>query len=232
MRRPLVLGLSVLLATTFAATAIAEPITIDFDELTSNDAQIRSVGGVYSVDGFTFTAVMAPFGNDPAFLTIGTLSSSFDGSTSIYNGNSLTETVLTRSDGGRFNLFSIDLAELPNFDGTTGKPIDLGSFFLTFYGTRFDGSVVEATAKIGPFPDVTTFAFSGFTNLLSVEWTQGPGGAQGPTHQFDNVRVNEVPEPGTLLLLVTGVLAVGRWRRTRSSSPAVVRTVIAGPPCR
>jgi hypothetical protein len=112
-------------------------------------------------------------------------------------------------------MFSIDLAELPNFDGTTEKPIDFGSFALTFYGTRFDGSVVEATAKIGPFPELTTFAFEGFNNLVSVEWTQGGGGEFALTHQFDNVRLNDVPEPGTLLLLATGALASIPWRKRR-----------------
>jgi hypothetical protein len=179
---------------------------------------IRTVGGVYSVDGFTFTAVVPSYaGNTPHFNTIGTLSTSFDGSTSLYNGDGNSKTVLTRSDGGRFHIFSIDLAELPNFDGTTGDPIDFGSFALTFYGTKFDGSVVEATAKIGPFPELTTFNFSSeFTNLLSLEWKQGGGGEFDLTHQFDNLRLNDVPEPGTLLLLATGALSSIPWRRRRS----------------
>jgi hypothetical protein len=165
------------------------PTTTDFEELAVADAMVHYAGPVYAKDGLIFTAfVPHSSGNTPGFGTFGTLSSSFAGSTFLFNINGGGGTTLTRADGRPFHLFSIDLAETPNFD-SDGNPVDLGSFTLTFIGTRANGSTVRATANIAPFPSVTSFKFSGFTNVVSVMWFQGGGGASGLTHQFDNVRV-------------------------------------------
>jgi hypothetical protein len=197
--------------------ANAAPITIDFDELRFEDSLIRFVGPTYSSDGFTFTSsVPAYSGNDPGFITIGALSSSFTGTTSLANLNALGGTTLARSDGTLFDLFSIGLAETPNFD-PSGYPVHLGSFSVTFLGTQANGSTVEATALVSEFPKVTSFEFAGFTNLVSVEWFQGGGGiAGGLTHQFDNVRVQAVPEASTLALFALVGLAFAGRRRSHA----------------
>jgi hypothetical protein len=126
---------------------------------------------------------------------VGTLSTSFTGSTSLYHHISGGEIVLTRTDGGAFQLLSIDLAELPSFD-QFGQPIDFGLFDVTFSGVRKNGQTVTATATVSPFPAVTTFTFQGFANLVSVHWFQGAGGGPGlSTHQFDNVVVRIPGQP-------------------------------------
>jgi hypothetical protein len=145
---------------------------------------------VYSADGVTLTALppaQAPNAT-PNFFSVGTLSSSFTGSISLYHHISTGEIVLTQTDGEPFTLISIDLAELPSFDQS--GPIDFGPFRITFTGIRKNGKTVTATATVSPFPTVTFFTFQGFTNLISVQWFQGSGGGPGlSTHQFDNIVV-------------------------------------------
>ena len=222
--KPIPMWLAAGLLLAFGQAAAAAPITIDFEDLRVDDGLIRFIGSSYTSNGFTFAAsVPSTSGNTPGFISMGTASTSFAGSTSLANLNGMGGTTLTRSNGSRFNLYSIDLAETPNFD-PFGNPVNLGSFPLTFFGTRANGSIVQATAMIGPFPAVTTFAFRGFTNLVSVQWFQGGGGLTGGlTQQFDNVRVMAVPEPSTLLLISGGVLALragSRRRRRRYRSNA------------
>jgi hypothetical protein len=186
------LGLWLSVGMTLLLTVVdaAAPTTIDFEELTADDVLAHYVGPVYAKDGLVFTAsVPQSSGNTPGFGTFGTVAPSFVGSTFLFNINGNGGTTLTRADGGKFTLFSIDLAETPNFD-PFGIPVDLGSFTLSFVGIRANGSTVRATANIDPFPSVTTFKFPKFTNVVSVMWFQGGGGASSLTHQFDNVRVS------------------------------------------
>jgi hypothetical protein len=54
-----------------------------------------------------------------------------------------------------------------------------------------------------------TFNFVGFQNLTSVEWLQ-----DGSFHQYDNIVVNVVPEPATMVVLIAGLgILVARRRR-------------------
>jgi len=191
VKKLLVCCMSVAIALLGMIVEAAAPTTTDFEEWAVADAMVHYVGPVYARDGLIFSATV-PQGssNTPGLGTFGTLSSSFPGSTFLFNINGGGGTTLARSDGRSFHLFSMDLAETPNID-PDGNPIDLGSFTLTFVGIRANGSTVRATATIDPFPSATTFKFPKFTNVVSVMWFQGGGGASGLTHQFDNVRVSE-----------------------------------------
>jgi len=168
----------------------ATVVTLDFEDLRIDNTAINCGSPTYSAEGLTLTA-LSDAGNPPAFCAVGTLSPSFSGSVSLYHHIGTREIVLTRTDGGPFQLLSIDLVELPALD-VFGQPIDFGPFPVTFVGVRANGKTVTATATVIPFPEVTTVTFHGFTNLVAVHWFQGSGPSPDTatgTHQFDNIVV-------------------------------------------
>jgi hypothetical protein len=194
-----VLGYLLLLTLVVGVTVPAHAgtiLTLPFEELRMDNNAENLVGPLYSADGMTLTALPPPQapGTMSDFFSVGTLSPSFTGSTSVYHHISTGEIVLTQTDGELFHLISLDLSELPSFDNR--GPIDLGPFDVTFFGVRKNGKTVTATATVSRFPAVTTFTFHGFTNLASVLWFQGAGGARGlSTHQFDNIVVQIPGQP-------------------------------------
>ena len=182
-------------------SAIIVAITLNFEDLRHDDDTISKVP-CYNRNGFT----LIPFHTNPGPATFnipGTLSPNFFGSTTLFNGTSGGNNVLTTTVGGPleslpFNLLSIDLVENPSFiqDPTTGEvtPADSGPYDITFFGLRQDGSSVTDTFTITNFPVIETFRFSGMTNLVSVNWNGGR------STQFNNIVVEPVPEPSTMLL--------------------------------
>ena len=164
-----------------SATANCEVAIMDFESLKIVFPSIPSIGNAYTEDGITVTAVQG----DLAYA--GTLSTSFAGSTMLFHHISLGLIVLTSAEGHVFDFLSIAIAELPSFD-SNGQPINFGPFEITFVGTKVNGTTVSQTVTAEPFPVVTTFKMRGFSNVVSVQWRQGGGGAPGlSTHQFDNV---------------------------------------------
>jgi hypothetical protein len=182
----------------------ADQVTINFEDLRVVSASAFSAGQAYSNSGYSFTAIAAPGSTNAAELDyFGTLSTEFYGSTALLaccEGNS---TVLTRTDGGTFDLLSIDFIDLPgNF--VNGVPTSAGPGAIMLVGMRPDGTTISYDATFPTFPGAGTTRPLGFTDLSSVSWVQGGavcGGTPPCDFQFDNVVVaTPVPEPSSLIV--------------------------------
>jgi hypothetical protein len=184
---------------------------VNLDTLAQNDTLQHDIGRVYSAGGFTLTAShFSPISNPPSFEFLGTHSPFSPGRTALYHHISLGEITLTRSDGGYFYFYSIDLAELPGGD-QFGRPINSGPFGLTFYGTKANGATVSDTVIVDSFLTLKTYTLVGFDDMAEVHWFQG-GPPISPTHQFDNLVVSAIPEPSSFCLLGIGTAVFAAWR--------------------
>ncbi len=198
--------LLMLFCSTFGLTLNAQAAVIDFESLAHSD-DYADHGATYTEDGFllTNTATVASSGFDPSLATAGTNAFGYSGSTALFNDNWQGQTVLTRTDGGWFNLNSITLSEFYDIDPTI-DPID-----VVFTGMLNNGATVTQTLTLdGVFgPEVFTFDPS-FSNLVAVSWLQTE-----VFHQFDDLTIAPVPEPSTILLFASGLLTVAAARRKR-----------------
>jgi hypothetical protein len=210
------LGFRALIAISLVATALgvgapasASAVTLDFSPVLTVSTEVVDVASPYEEDGFVLTATNAP-GNVELFRTVGTLRIDFTGSATLYHAGGNGEITLTRTDGGPFHLLSMDIAELPSFHPGGITPLDLDPFDITFTALRKNGATLVETFSAHPFPTIDTFEFHGFTNLVSLTWFQGGGGAPGlSTHQFDKIVLRPipaaVPQPMSLLLVTAGL---------------------------
>ncbi len=122
-----------------------------------------------------------------------------------YNGPQLT---LSSVSGGLFDLVSLDFAEF-------STPAAYYSPTVKIRGNKADGSVITTTMQAdriidghGYLDDFETISFTDFTNLLSVDLIAPTDG-----YSVDNIVVESVPEPTTLILLVTGLAVLYTNRR-------------------
>ena len=192
-----------------SVTVAAGATTINFGLLSQPGTTYVFEGGSLTQEGFTFTSGS---GN---FYIWQESSANYPGpapaSTSLFDFFAgATDTISAGSSA--FTLNSIDLA--PLIAGGTG------TFTVTFVGTLAGSGTVSQTFTVNDSPNtLQTFAFSGFTNVVSVSFVQGANigffGAQGTAYQFNNVLVNasSVPEPNTLALLGSGLAALAGVRR-------------------
>jgi len=165
------LAFALLLGLSYVGQANAIAI-LDFEVLRQVDDQIHVHGPEYVEDGFRLEA-RHPVPSNPLRLnTLGTLHPAFPGSTALYQGVTTGEIILTRVGGGSFDLFSMQIAELPGLD-TDGNPVNSGPFDVTFFGQQVGGSSVMTDITVDGFLTLKTYTFSGFTDLLSVNWFQG-----------------------------------------------------------
>ncbi len=187
----------------------AEATTITFNDLEQPDGGLTFMNS-YTDAGFTFRSITKP--NDPnALVSCHQQNDGFQGcyagsaGLSIFGGPAYYGSL---SDGGMgFSFSSIDLSLLRR-DVT-------GTAMVTFTGNFIGGGTTSQTFAVSQF-GFHTFTFnSTFTNLASVDF----GPQTLPFFQLDNVVVNAnssaVPEPATILLAGSALLAVGLFKRRR-----------------
>ena len=177
--------------------ASAHAATVTFDPLTQAGSGWNSVGPTYSESGFTFSTTTgfasAQTGNTGWYF----------GSTSLFNNFANETTTLTQTGGGIFSLNSIDLAPVSTSYGDGAS--------ITFIGQLNGGGSISQTFTLDHGFAFETFLFNGFSNLLSVSWVQA-----NPYHQFDNIVLNETPEPESLALLGLALAAAAGLRRRQA----------------
>ena len=104
--------------------------------------------------------------------------------------------------GGTFSIQSISVTLL----------IGPGSTNVTFIGMKSDLSTVTETFTVTTFGSETPFNFAlGFTNLVKLDWVEDTA----PFAQYDNLVLNRIPEPASMLLLGLGLLKVVVSRKKR-----------------
>lgn len=202
-------------------TAVAQAEVLNFESLRTAGTFVTFVGSPYAENGFTLTS--DPTANaQTAFTAYRTGDLYFAGSTALVNNTVRTglgsaTTTLTKIGGGLFDLTSIELAK-----NQLNDPL-----VVTFVGVRVDGTTltqVFTVTRDNTFfytgnSGFETFTFTGFSNLLSVSWTNNERNPfLGDNVQFDNISVSDVtpapiPEPVTLILFATGLLSAAGVRR-------------------
>lgn len=183
-------------ALTVAGASLATADIIDFQSLEVNNAAVNYVGTSVTEDGWLINKnVGEPFD----FAVFGTQDPRYPGSTALFNDTIGGMNRLQHGAASVFDLVSIDLDFLVGGSGST----------VNFTGFINGGGTVQQQFITDGTVGLQTFNFVGFDNLTHVEWLQ-----EGDFHQYDNIVVNVVPEPGTVIALLAGLgLLVSRRRR-------------------
>jgi len=110
--------------------------------------------------------------------------------------------ILTAETNALFNLYAVDLTE--GIEGQMGRGFEVTATFP-------DDSTVHVLLTPDGIPGLETFYFTTILDVKSVAFgTNLPVGQ----HRIDNIVVQIIPEPATLLLLGIGGLVLLRKRRT------------------
>lgn len=211
--KKMLLAVAAVAALAAPVTAGAATITFDAIPTPGGNGYFFGTGGGYSAvltDGFTFDTPSLSHGHvidSPSSCSGGCA----DNGTK-YLGGDMPGLIMTRSNGGTFSLNGFDGAE-----AFTGLSVPTS---IDLVGTLFGGGTVFASFaldgindSLGGLADFQSFMLS-WTNLTSVYFTAPMGTAPGGWFGVDNIIVDAMaptpsPEPGTLLLLGSGI--VGLW---------------------
>ncbi|MBX9676601.1 MAG: VPLPA-CTERM sorting domain-containing protein [Methylotenera sp.] len=192
-----------LLLVSFAQNAIAETVTLDFDNLAHSGTIVNYVSviedGYQLVNSHPRPTSFNVYGDaQPTEFYINT------GSPTLTASRQLSSITLSRPDALVFDLISIDLA-------TISAGLLNPSAAINFTGTLTNGSTVSQTFNFGN--QLTTYLFSNFNDVTKVSWLQDADQIF-IAHQFDNIvvkssvieNVNAVPLPAAAWLFGSSLI--------------------------
>jgi hypothetical protein len=193
-------------------------VDINFSSLSQPGSTYTAVGSTTTQDGVTVTGTDL-YVWEASSPNLPSLSAA---DTSLFDFYVSTPDTIT-AGGAEFTMNSIDLAPLIA-DGD-------GTFDVEFTGTFADSSTTSQTFTVNDTPDaLQQFDFSGFTNLVSVSFTQGTNSGffagQDTAYQFDDVDATvpgsnaATPEPGSALLFASGLVGLAGMARPRKGKQA------------
>ena len=189
-----------------AAAAQPTPTTITFDDAGPPPGMVwQPVGTEFLEDGYRIGCTGSNTGTVCNSLVIlGTASPASPGSPALFNNNIFGITTIARVDGGAFDLVSIVAS--PFFPTTSGD--------LVFEAMLAGGAMVSQTiALTGPVGAPVTYTFSDqFRGVAWVRFGGDPNRIVAPVVDAITVRASSasvVPEPATVVLLASGLLALG-----------------------
>jgi hypothetical protein len=191
-----IIGLFITVGILSVSSAHAERVVLDFEELTTPGTGFSLIGNSYSKDGFTVRAFPA---GDLGYWRSN--DSSFPGSTALfpYASGGAPSTQIIRDDGLTFDLKSIMISEW-NVEWSSGVT-------LTLNGIRSDNSQINVPIALDGTFGFETFNFEDFTGLKEIRLIHGDYKSQ-----YDNIVLDVIPEPCTLVLMSFGTIILLKRR--------------------
>jgi len=185
-----------------AATSMAAPVLIDFNQQIST-----KVGNSLQISEFLISDDCAGLKGKSDCLVGQVANKNF----SLFNNYGGSVTRLSRVDGKSFDFLSIALDQYIN-NGDQGKtPVE-------FKFNYTDKTGAKSTVKVDHKAGWEQFSFNQGLSLLSVSWTV----KNSQWMRFDNISAqpngNQVPEPATLALTLLALGGLACSRRNSSSN--------------
>lgn len=203
---------AVVLLAVLQAGAAAAPITLNFDAVDNTGGTICLPGNELLESGFRIQATNIPHGAVPdsalcAWYRPAPFNPNPTGA-SLYASYPGSNIKIARADGQAFSLLSIDLADIYNYGVA-------GNVRFAFHNAYEVSEIVTVSLDLAEGLQTVAFGKANLNSII-IEGLTTPGGVV----QLDNVRIDyeasELPEPGTVALLILPMLILSTQTSRRN----------------